>query len=231
LTRQHYNGAVNKEAKLMTQTESTARGNGPASSARPSRIEFTACGPTVKLSQQAVLDVTLLYAGAVAIPLLIKLWARAQTRPGLEPWTGSLLLTGALVAAGLVAFLFRRLARRGDYWAMFLGGGVAFLCFFQFGKAPLAAGTVLEKPLVLIPLVPAALTIWAFLKMVRNTDELQRRILYKALSVGFVVTFIATLTYSVLEDLGLPHVSAVWWWAVLVLSWIAGLAISSRRYA
>ena len=114
---------------------------------------------------------------------------------------------------------------------MFLGGGVAFLCFFQFGKAPLAAGTVLEKPLVLIPLVPAALTIWAFLKMVRNTDELQRRILYKALSVGFVVTFIATLTYSVLEDLGLPHVSAVWWWAVLVLSWIAGLAISSRRYA
>lgn len=214
----------------MTQTESTARGNGPASSARPSRIEFTACGPTAKLSQQAVLDVTLLYAGAVAIPLLIKLWSRAQTRPGLEPWTGSLLLAGALFAAGLVAFLFRRLARRGDYWAMFLGGGVAFLCFFRFDKAPLAAGTVLEKPLVLLPLVPAALTIWAFVKMVRSTDELQRRILYQALSVGFVVTFAATLAYSVLEDLGLPHVSAVWWWGTLVLSWIAGLAITSRRY-
>ena len=95
---------------------------------------------------------------------------------------------------------------------------------------PLAAGTLLEKPLLLLPLVPAAVTVWAFVKMVRSTDELQRRILYQALSVGFVVTFVATLAYSVLEDLGLPHLSAVWWWGTLVLSWIVGLAISSRRY-
>src|SRR6476619_7105550 len=178
---------------------------------RADRFEFTACGPTAKLSQQALRDVSLLYMGVVAIPLLVKLWTRAQTRAGLEPWTGSLLLTGALVAAGLVALLFWRLARRGDYWALFLGGGVAFLSFFRF-----------EKPLILIPLVPAALTIWAFLKMVLNTDELQRRILYQALTVGFGVTFAATLVYSVLEDLGLPHVSAVWWWGTLALSWVVG---------
>jgi FtsH-binding integral membrane protein len=208
----------------MTPTESTV------APVQPSRFEFTACGPTAKLSPQAVRDVTLLYLGTVAIPLLVKLWTRAQTRPGLEPWTGSLLLAGALVAAGVIALLFWRLARRGDYWALFLGGGVAFLSIFRFDKTPLAAGTVLEKPLVLLPLVPAALTIWAFVKMVRSTDELQRRILYQALSVGFVVTFAATLAYSVLEDLGLPHVSAVWWWGTLVLSWIAGLAITSRRY-
>ncbi len=208
----------------MTPTESAA------TPVRPSRFEFTACGPTAKLSQQAVLDVTLLYMGAVAIPLLVKLWARAQKRPGLEPWTGSLLLAGAFVATGLVALLFRRLARRGDYWAMFLGGGVAFLSLFRFDKAPLAAGTMLEKPLVLISLVPAALTAWAFVNMVCNTDELQRRILYQALSIGFVATFVAMLAYSVLEDLGLPHLSAVWWWSALVLSWIAGLTISSRRY-
>ena len=208
----------------MTPTESTV------APVHPSRFEFTACGPTAKLSPQAVRDVTLLYLATVAIPLLVKLWTRAQTRPGLEPWTGSLLLTGALVAAGLVAFLFWRLARRGDYWALFLAGGVAFLSFFRFDKTPLAAGTVLEKPLILIPLVPAGLAIWAFLKMVRNTDELQRRILYQALTVGFGVTFAATLAYSVLEDLGLPHVSAVWWWATLALSWVVGLAIASRRY-
>lgn len=208
----------------MTPTESTV------APVQPSRFEFTACGPTAKLSPQAVRDVTLLYLGTVAIPLLVKLWTRAQTRPGLDSWTGPLLLTGALVAAGLVALLFWRLARRGDYWALFLGGGVAFLSFFRFDKTPLAAGTVLEKPLILIPLVPAGLAIWAFLKMVRNTDELQRRILYQALTVGFGVTFAATLAYSVLEDLGLPHVSAVWWWGTLALSWVVGLAIASRRY-
>jgi hypothetical protein len=208
----------------MTSTESTA------ASIRANRFEFTACGPTARLSQQAVRDVTLVYLGAVAIPLLVKLWTRAQTRPGLEPWTAPLLLTGAVAALGMVAVLFQRRARRGEYWAMFLGGAVAFLSFFRFDKKPLAAGTLLEKPLILIPLVPAALTIWAFLKMVRNTDELQRRILYQALTLGFGVTFAATLVYSVLEDLGLPHVSAVWWWGTLALSWIVGLAITSRRY-
>jgi Na+/proline symporter len=215
----------------MTQTEFTASGNGDAGSpARPGRIEFTACGPTAKLSRQTVLDVMLVYAGSIAVRLFLKVWARAQARPGLEPWTGPLLLAGALVAAGLVALLFRRMVRRGDYWGMFLGGGVAFVSFFRFDKTPLAAGTSLEKALVLIPLLPAAFTIWSFVAMVRNTDELQRRILYQALSVGFVVTFVATLAYSVLEDLGLPHVSAVWWWATLALSWITGLAIFSRRY-
>jgi hypothetical protein len=215
----------------MTQTEiATPDPRNAGSPVRPSRFEFTACGPTAKLSPQAVRDVTLIYLAVVAIPLLIKLWTRAQTRPGLEPWTGSLLLAGAIAAGGLAVFLFRQLARRGDYWAMFLGGGVAFVSFFRFDTPPLAAGTLLEKPLLLLPLVPAAVTVWAFVKMVRSTDELQRRILYQALSVGFVVTFVATLAYSVLEDLGLPHLSAVWWWGTLALSWIVGLAISSRRY-
>ena len=215
----------------MSPIEITARGNGaPAGPTRPGQIEFTACGPTTPLSREAVLDVMLVFAGSIAVRLFLKVWARAQARPGLEPGTGTLLLGGALVAAGLVALLFRRMLRRGDFWAMFLGGGVAFVSFFRSDQVPLAAGTLLEKPLVLIPLVPAAIATWAFVKMVRNTDELQRRILYQALSVGFVVTFVATLAYSVLEDLGLPHVSAVWWWGTLVLSWIAGLTISSRRY-
>jgi hypothetical protein len=215
----------------MSPTEITARGKGePAGSSPPGRIEFTACGPTAQLSREAVLDVMLVFAGSIAVRLFLKVWARAQARPGLEPGTGTLLLGGALVAAGLVALLFRRMLRRGDYWAMFLGGGVAFVSFFRSDRTPLAAGTVLEKLLVLIPLIPAVIAVWSFVKMVRGTDELQRRIVYRALSVGFVVTFVATLAYSVLEDLGLPHVSAVWWWGTLVLSWIAGLAIFSRRY-
>jgi hypothetical protein len=182
------------------------------------------------MSREAFLDMMFVYVGAIAVRLFVKVWTRAQTRPGLEPWTGTLLLAGAVVAAGVVALLFRRMLRRGDYWAMFLAGGLAFVSFFRFDKMPLAAGTPLEKPLVLLPLVPAAIAAWAFVAMVRSTDELQRRILYQALSVGFVVTFVATLAYSVLEDLGLPHVSAVWWWGTLVLSWVARLAISSRRY-
>lgn len=215
----------------MTQTEFTATGARDAPPpARPGRIEFTACGPTGKLSNAALLDVMLVYAGAVAVRIFVKVWARGQARADADPWTGPLLLAGAIVAGALVALLFRRMLRRGDHWAVFLGGLVAFASFFRFDAAPLAAGTALEKPLLLLPLAPAALAMWSFLAMVRSTDELQRRILYQALSAGFVVTFVATLVYSVLEDVGLPRVSAVYWWCVLVLSWVAALAIYSRQY-
>jgi len=217
----------------VSQIEFTARGDGgpPVRTDLPPRwVEFTACGPTAKISRKAGLDVMLVYAGGIAVRIFVKVWARMQARPDIDPSPGPLLLAGAVVAAGLVALLFRRMSRRGDHWAVFLGGVVAFVSFFRFDSTPLAAGTPLEKPLVLVPLVPAGLAIWSFLRMVRNTDELQRRILYQALSVGFVVTLVATLAYSVLENLGVPRISAAWWWSVLVLSWVAGLAIFSRRY-
>src|SRR6266705_1885661 len=112
----------------MSPTEITAQGNGePTGPTRPGQIEFTACGPTAQLSREAVLDVMLVFAGAIAVRIFVKVWARAHARPGVDPSTGPLLLAGALVAAGLVALLFRRMLRRGDYWAMFLGGGVAFV--------------------------------------------------------------------------------------------------------
>jgi hypothetical protein len=171
-----------------------------------------------------------IYGGAIALRVLVKVWARLQARPDVDPTTGPLLLAGAVLAAGAVGFLFRQLLRRKDYWAAFFAGSLAFASFFRFDADPLAAGTALEKPLVLLPLVPAGIAIASFLAMVRGADELQTRILYQALAIGFVVTFVATLVYAVLEDLGFPHVSAVYWWIALVLSWGVGFAVSARRY-
>jgi hypothetical protein len=122
------------------------------------------------------------------------------------------------------------MVRRKDYWPIFASGALAFAAFFRFDKAPIAAGTVLEKPLILLPILPAALATWAFLAMIRETDEPERRINYQALSFGFVVTFAVTLAYALLEDLGLPRVSSFYWWFLLAISWGAGLAIYSRRY-
>ncbi|MEO8348868.1 MAG: hypothetical protein ABI610_08150 [Acidobacteriota bacterium] len=216
----------------MKSIETTADGESgpPPTGARTGPIEFTACGPTGTLTRDGLQTALFIYGGAIAVRLLVKVWARLQARPDVDPTTGPLLLAGAVLAAGFVAFLFRQLLRRKDYWAAFFAGSLAFLSFFRFDSAPLAAGTALEKPLLLLPLLPAGIAIASFLAMVRSADELQTRILYQALAIGFVVTFIATLVYAVLEDLGLPHVSAVYWWIALVLSWGVGLAVSARRY-
>lgn len=216
----------------MKSIESTVGGENRLSptGTRTGPIEFTACGPKGTLTREGLQASLLVYGGAIALRVLVKVWARLQARPDVAPTTGPLLLAGAVVAAGFVAFVFWQMLRRKDYWAAFFSGSLAFASFFRFDADPLAAGTALEKPLVLLPLVPAGIAIASFLAMVRGADELQTRILYQALAIGFVVTFVATLVYAVLEDLGLPRVSAVYWWIALVLSWGVGFAVSARRY-
>ena len=194
------------------------------------RFEFTACGPSAKISREALQELALIYAAAIGLRLLAKMWSRLETR-GQVTSTGNLLFAaGGVLLIAFVAFLFSRMMRRRDYWPVFLAGALAFAAFFRFDKAPLAAGTVLEKPLVLLPILPAALATWAFLAMIREADELERRINYQALGLAFGVTFSACLAYSLLEDLGLPRISSFWWWLVLAISWGVGLTIYSRKY-
>jgi hypothetical protein len=194
------------------------------------RFEFTACGPSVKLSREAIQEISLVYASAIALRIAVKVWSRLETSGKLAPTGHLLFAAGGVLLISLAAFFFRRMIRRRDYWPVFMAGALAFAAFFRFDKAPVAAGTALEKPIVLLPILPAALATWAFLSMIREADELERRINYQALSFAFVVTFAVTLAYALLEDLGLPRVSSFWWWLTLAISWGVGLTIYSRRY-
>lgn len=194
------------------------------------RFEFTACGPSVKLSREAIQELSLVYASAIALRVAAKAWSRLETSGQLTPTRNLLFAAGGVLLISLATFFFRRMIRRRDYWPVFLAGALAFAAFFRFDKGPTAAGTVLEKPLVLLPILPAALATWAFLSMIREADELERRINYQALSFGFAVTFAASLAYSLFEDLGLPRISSFWWWLVLAVSWGVGLTIYSRKY-
>lgn len=194
------------------------------------RFEFTACGPSARLTREAIQEIALVYAAAIALRVAVKVWSRLETGGRLTPTGHLLFAAGGFLAVLIAAFFFRRMIRRRDYWPVFLAGALAFAAFFRFDKGPTALGTVLETPMVLLPIVPAALATWAFLSMIREADELERRINYQALSFAFVVTFAATLAYSLFEDLGLPRVSSFWWWLVLAVSWGVGLTIHSRKY-
>jgi hypothetical protein len=194
------------------------------------RFEFTACGPSAKLSREALQEIFLIYAATLTFRIAAKVWSRLDAKGQLASTGHLLFAAGGVLLISLAAFFFRRMIRRRDYWPVFLAGVLAFASFFRFDREPLAAGSFLEKPLVLLPILPAALASWAFLAMIREADELERRINYQALAFAFVVTFSASLAWSMLEDLGLPRISSFYWWLVLAISWGIGLTIYSREY-
>jgi hypothetical protein len=194
------------------------------------QFEFTACGPSAKISREALQEIAFIYAAAIAFRLLAKVWSRLERAGRIDSTANILFIVGGAIVVATAAFFFTRMIRRRDYWPVFLAGALAFASFFRFEKTPIAAGTLLEKPLVLLPILPAAVATWAFLAMIRDADELERRINYQALAFACAVTFGACLLYSLLEDLGLPRVSSFWWWLVLAISWGVGLTMSSRKY-
>jgi hypothetical protein len=194
------------------------------------QFEFTACGTSAKISREALQEIAFIYAAAIAFRLLAKVWSRLERAGRIDSTANMFFIVGGAIAVAAAVFFFARMIRRRDYWPVFLAGALAFASFFRFDKAPIAAGTVLEKPLVLLPILPAAVATWAFLAMIREADELERRINYQALAFACAVTFATCLVYSLLEDLGLPRVSSFWWWLVLAVSWGVGLTIYSRKY-
>lgn len=194
------------------------------------RFEFTACGPAAKLSREAIQEISLIYAAAIAIRLLVKVWSRLHVAGRLSTTGDLLFLGGGTVAATVAVFYFSHITRRRDYWPAFIAGALAFTAFFRFDKVPLAHGTSVEKVMVFVPILPATVATWAFFAMLRDADELERRIHHQALAFAFTVTFAACLAYSLLEDLGLPPISAFWWWFIAAMSWGVGLTIYSRKY-
>jgi len=151
-------------------------------------------------------------------------------------WTKAPLSTGvwALAAASLALTLLLlwqllRIWRRRDSWALYLGAALLLILFYKTGKyrPELAA---IELPLAILLLLPAGLLVWAFLRQVCRADELERHILFRALTFAFVVEFTVAIAYAFLEGLDIPRPPSILWASLLVMSWAVGLGIFSRRY-
>jgi hypothetical protein len=119
---------------------------------------------------------------------------------------------------------------RSPIWVEFLAvaaalGAISFV-------AGLSAVTRMVSPAVLVAavLATAAPLIAVFRGMLRDLGELERRIIGEALALAFVATIAAMFAYPFLEALGLPRLRPQTVAFLLVASFAAGIAISSRRY-
>lgn len=92
--------------------------------------------------------------------------------------------------------------------------------------------TLLGYGIAFLPIIPSvlALALWAFMRMFRGLDELQRRIQLEAVAFSFLATCLITLTWAFQQNAGLPRFDVNWVAPLLILPWGLGLGIAERRY-
>lgn len=90
--------------------------------------------------------------------------------------------------------------------------------------------TPLGYAIAFLPVVPSALALWAFLRMFRGLDELQRRIQLEAVAFSFLATCLITVTWTFQQNAGLPRFDVSWVAPMLIMLWGLGLGIAKRRY-
>ena len=86
--------------------------------------------------------------------------------------------------------------------------------------------------IALIPVIPTALLIWSIAKAIMKMDELQRKIQIEGLALAFAGTCLATLIYGMLRiaDVGLPELSTLYVYVLMILLYSIGAIIAGRRY-
>ncbi len=105
---------------------------------------------------------------------------------------------------------------------------------FLAGTAALRHGLV-EAPalcwlLALLPYIPATLALQAFLRYLREADELQRAIQLQALAFAFGCSFLLIGGYPLLERVGAPTLGADGLVVLLAILYAGGRWGIARRY-
>jgi hypothetical protein len=91
-----------------------------------------------------------------------------------------------------------------------------------FGSISFAKGMDenLARTLLLItPIIPLMLAVWAIARYFRRMDEYLRLRSLESIAIGAAVTCALSLTYGFLESAGFPKLSMFWVWPVMGFAW------------
>jgi len=85
--------------------------------------------------------------------------------------------------------------------------------------------SVLRTLLLIVPVVPVMLAVWAIARHFRRMDEFLRMRSLESLAIAAAITAGLSLTYGFLESAGFPKLSMFWVWGVMGLVWGAHSAL------
>ena len=81
----------------------------------------------------------------------------------------------------------------------------------------------------LIPVLPAGLVIWLFVRSLSRLDEVQKRVQVQALGFSLAATAILTFGYGFFEGAGWPALNGTFILPIMALLWGAGMFVLSVR--
>lgn len=85
-------------------------------------------------------------------------------------------------------------------------------------------------PVTLLPMIPLAFVLVAWLRFFRRMDELQQRMQMEALAFAFGGTALITFSYGFLQSAGFPDLNWFFVWPLMTVLWIVGGVIAHRRW-
>lgn len=108
-------------------------------------------------------------------------------------------------------------------WAIAIILASFFVTNFDLGPA-------LTWIIVLLPNLFAIIVLRSYLKFLRMTDELIRRVQLEGLAVGFGTGYAFTIGYLVAEAAGAPPMNMAVLVLVMTVGWLGGNFFAARRY-
>lgn len=80
-----------------------------------------------------------------------------------------------------------------------------------------------------LPVIPAALVVWLFVRAIGRLDEVRKRMHMQAFALSLGGTALVTFGYGFLEGAGLPHLNWTFVTPLMALLWGLGLGILAFR--
>ncbi len=91
-------------------------------------------------------------------------------------------------------------------------------------------GELLTVAAVVVPIALAVAATFAFGRFLRHADELHRKIQLHALALGFGAGFVATFAVTLLEAAGWTEIDSGDTFLVMVVFYLIGMYLGTRRY-
>ena len=122
--------------------------------------------------------------------------------------------------------------RRNQYWftAWLIAWAVSFVAANQILKSELEMADPLSWAVAIGPNVFAIAALLAYLRFLRQADELLRKIQLEGLALGFGVGVVFMLSYQLLERVGAPQLHVGDPVVVMMVAWALGQLLGMRRY-